>query len=101
MGKQYYQLTLLPSNKTRVVHLKRTKGVIVQDCDIYIGRQCTMGGWNLPRSKWANPFRLGEKGYETVDSVLKAYENHILARKHLKDSLHELKGKVLGCKFYP
>lgn len=41
----------------RVVRLRRQNGVVVQDCDLYVGRECTMGGWNLPRSKWAGPIR--------------------------------------------
>lgn len=31
----------------RVVCLKRTGGEVVQDCDVYIGRRITQGGWNL------------------------------------------------------
>ncbi len=30
-------------NQPTVVHLRRSKGKIVQDCDIYIGRACNMG----------------------------------------------------------
>jgi hypothetical protein len=43
---------------TTVVHMKRAGGKVVQDCDVYIGRRMTMGGWNLPQSKWHNPFTI-------------------------------------------
>ena len=36
--------------KTCVVHLKRKNGKVIQNCDIYIGRQCNMGGWHLSSS---------------------------------------------------
>lgn len=39
-----------------IVHLKRSNGVVVQDCDVYIGRACNMGGWRLSQSKWYNPY---------------------------------------------
>ena len=33
-----------------VVRPRVKGGVIVQDCDIYIGRKQTQGGWNLKES---------------------------------------------------
>ena len=42
----------LPTVPT-VVRIRRKGDRVVQDCDIYIGRAWTMGGWNLSRSKWA------------------------------------------------
>lgn len=77
-----------------VVRIKRKGGVIVQDCDIYIGRKVTMGGWNLKESKWSNPFSVKEYGRE---GAIKKYEDYILSRGDLIHSLPELKGKVLGC----
>ena len=32
---------------TSVVRIRRHKGKIVQDCDVYIGRNMYMGGWQL------------------------------------------------------
>jgi hypothetical protein len=37
--------------ETKVVKLKRKNGIIIQDCDVYIGRSCFMGGWKLQKSK--------------------------------------------------
>ena len=78
----------------QVVHLKRSQGKIIQDCDVYIGRACNQGGWNLPDSKWANPFKLSQ--YSREDS-LKMYRQYILNTPKLLNSLHELEGKTLGC----
>ena len=44
-------------HRTPVVRMRRHKGYVVQDCDVYIGRECRRGGWDLPASKWANPYR--------------------------------------------
>ncbi len=78
---------------TTVVKLKRSKGEIVQGCDVYIGRRINMGGWSLPDSKWANPYKLKEHG----ENTLVLYEQYLCSRPDLLASLHELKGKVLGC----
>lgn len=77
-----------------VVRIRRKGGVIVQDCDIYIGRACTRGGWHLEKSKWHNPF--SAKNYSLEDSLSK-YENHIRSSPELYSCLEELDGKVLGC----
>jgi hypothetical protein len=79
----------------RVVRLKRSRGKIIQDCDIYIGRQCTLGGWNLATSKWANPFSIASVG--SAAAAVSKYRSYILKRQHLLDCLPELSGKVLGC----
>lgn len=81
--------------KTRVVKLRRKNGVVVQDCDVYIGRACNMGGWNLPQSPWANPFTITP--YETRKDVIERYRKYILGRPDLLARLHELRGRTLGC----
>jgi hypothetical protein len=78
----------------KVVCLKRKNGKIVQDSDIYIGRRMTMGGWNLPESKWANPY--GLKDYSLSDSLNK-YEKKIRNDSELMNAISDLTGKVLGC----
>ena len=83
------------NHNTTVVCLKRTKDKIIQDCDIYIGRQCNMGGWKLPKSKWANPYTLKE--YGSAEEVCKKYKEYILNKPELLKDLHELVGKRLGC----
>lgn len=47
-----------------------------------------------PKSKWCNPYKVGEDG--TLEMVLAKFERHILSSM-LRDELHELVGKTLGC----
>ena len=75
-----------------VVRIKRQNGRVVQDCDLYIGRACNMGGWKLPKSKWHNPFTVKEFGRK---ECLKKYEEY--ARIKLYKDLDALTGKTLGC----
>jgi Domain of unknown function (DUF4326) len=70
----------------KVVHCKKEK------YDVYIGRG----------SKWGNPFshKLGTQALYVVESretAIKCYEEWLLKQPHLIASLHELKGKTLGC----
>lgn len=82
---------------TKVVRIRREKGKIVQDCDIYIGRACNQGGWNLSSSIWCNPFSVQKYGRE---HCLELYRKYIL--KNIEEfpeeyNLEALKGKRLGC----
>ena len=79
---------------TSVVRIRRSRGMVVQDCDVYIGRRMTMGGWNLPQSKWANPYPVKQYG---LDRSLHLYEIHVRGNNELMNALHELAGKRLGC----
>ena len=65
--------------KCKVVNLRKEK------YDVYIGRG----------SKWGNKFVIGKDGDRA--EVIKKYREWILDNKELLSSLHELKGKVLGC----
>ena len=76
-----------------VVRIRRQGGKVVQDCDLYIGRLCTQGGWNLPASKWANPFTVKAYGRE---EALQKYEQHVRETPDLWNALEELEGKILG-----
>jgi hypothetical protein len=82
--------------ETTVVHLRRRGGVEVEGCDVYIGRAMFQGGWRLPASKWANPYRLCDFD-DSRTAVLAAYEKYIRAEPELLGALHELEGKRLGC----
>ena len=64
---------------TKVVHCKK------EPFDVLIDR----------RTKWGNPFQIGNG--MTRDDVISKYEEYIRGRPDLLNSLHELKGKVLGC----
>lgn len=84
--------------QTRVVRIRRKGGVVVQDCDVYIGRAMTQGGWALATSEWANPFKIGTM---TRDEVIIAYQDMICKKirddPSTIDKLHQLRGKMLGC----
>lgn len=68
---------------TRVVHCKEDR------FDIYIGRG----------SKWGNPFKIWVHGNRA--EVIAMYETYLRGRQDLLDSLHELRGVVLGCHCKP
>lgn len=78
-----------------VVHIQRKNGDIYKGCDVYIGRQETKGGWNLPTSKWYNPYSITKAG--SVEAAIAKYEEYLLSNPELMAALGELKGKVLGC----
>ena len=86
-------------NETKVVRIRRQGGVIVQNCDVYIGRRFTMGQWDLPESIWANPYKVKEYGSE--EKVCELYETYMRERLNkeptLREQLQLLKGKTLGC----
>jgi hypothetical protein len=62
-----------------VVHCKR------ESYDVYVGRP----------SKWGNPIPLLRE--EDRETVLEKYKQYLLNNDELLLSLHELKGKRLGC----
>ena len=55
------------------------------------------GGWKLPASKWANPYKVVGEGAEARELALQQYEAHVRANPSLMASLAELGGKRLGC----
>lgn len=77
---------------TTLVCIKRQNGVVVQDCEVYIGRACYRGGWELPQSKWHNPYTVNKYG----DKAITLYEEYI-RNSPLINNIEELRGKVLGC----
>lgn len=78
-------------SETRVVHVNdNIEGAV------YIGRQNYYK--RLPRSMWANPYRIGEHGDRTECIVY--YRAEFLpftGRKDLLAKLPELRGKALAC----
>jgi Domain of unknown function (DUF4326) len=58
--------------------------------ELYIGRAVPSRG--LKRSKWANPFKEGDRA-----EVIAEYEEHLLSSPELMAALPELRGKVLAC----
>ena len=85
----------LDENPPRVVRLRRKGGEVVQDCTLYIGRECRQGGWSLEASPWANPFKVGRDG--SIDEVLAKYEAHVRGQRSLMERIPELAGQTLGC----
>ena len=80
---------------TTRVQARRKNGKIVSSFDVYIGRACYRGGWQLPKSKWANPYTIGKDG--TREEVIRKYEKYILNKPELLKDLSELKGRRIGC----
>lgn len=78
----------------RRIRIRREGGQIVQGCDIYIGRRCTMGGWLLSDSIWANPFTVKQYGRE---QCLLMYWEHLRSNLDLQRQLITLRGKTIGC----
>jgi hypothetical protein len=63
---------------------------------VYIGRPMYLGGWRLPGSIWANPYRIGRDG--TREEVLARYEQYVRESPELLLArLPELAGRRLGC----
>ena len=54
-----------------------------------------MGGWDLPQSKWANPFKIGTDGDR--EEVLDKYWRYLIGNLDLLSKLDELKNKKIGC----
>lgn len=83
---QHGQKTLAKSQGL-VVHCER------EPFDIYCGRGSRRLG--LPRSKWANPFRIGPDG--TREEVIAKHKRWLPTQLHLMAALDELRGRTLGC----
>jgi len=77
-----------------LVRIKRQHNQLVQWCDIYIGRTCFRGGWQLSASKWQNKFTIAKEG--SVEQACIKYYYHI-KNSSLISEIEELRGKILGC----
>jgi hypothetical protein len=60
---------------------------------VYCGRANRY--YNLPASKWHNPFVLNK--ITNRPKILEKYEQHLLVRLDLMRALPELRGKILVC----
>lgn len=74
---------------TAVVHNQH------EEYDVYIGRAVPRFG--LAASKWGNPFVMKDDSEAERQRAIEAYREWIVEQPKLMDSLHELKGKRLGC----
>ena len=86
---------LIPTYSPWVVHLKKEKGKIVQDCDVYIGNEISNLSWQLMESKWHDPYHAR---WDLLPSQrLEKYKVYIMNNPFLVKSLEKLVGKRLGC----
>lgn len=86
-----------------ITNLKGRKPQCLLPNEVYIGRNIYMGGWKLPKSKWANPFSVGKHeeeakllGVPVRQLVIEKYEKYIHASGLVND-IEELRGKDLAC----
>ena len=84
----FFYLQESPKFGARVVRIRRSKGQLMQRCDIYIGNRICNDQWVLPKSKFFNPFLLS-------NNSLQRYAKHV--RQYLWHHLDRLEGKTLGC----
>lgn len=84
---------------TTVVKVQRRGGILVTPYDVYIGRAMYQGGHALPKSKWANPFKVGALGISDVGDAVVAYWKWLYSSEQaaLLAQVGELREKTLGC----
>ena len=89
------QQEFIPAYSPHVLQLKKEKGVIVQDCDVYIGHKISNSNWQFDESKWTNPYH---SRWDLMPSQrLQKYRVYVLNNPHLLKSLVDLHRQRLGC----
>lgn len=83
--------------ETKVINLKGTGQRVLKDPEVYIGRSLYMGGWRLPGSPLANPFKVDSKCKDSRSIAIQQYETMIRSRPDLMELVRSLKGKTLCC----
>ncbi|PBC80440.1 MULTISPECIES: DUF4326 domain-containing protein [unclassified Streptomyces] len=81
--------------RTTVVNLKGHRDDPEYADVVYVGRAMHRGGWHLPASPLASPFRPGRDGSRA--EVLAKYRAYLLERPDLLALLPALRGRRLGC----
>jgi hypothetical protein len=79
----------------KVINLRGRAPRVVPEGAVYVGGRIKRGGWDLPQSKWANPFKIGRDG--TREEVLAQYERWLRAAPGLMAALPELRDRDLAC----
>jgi Domain of unknown function (DUF4326) len=82
-------------SRTAVVNLKGRRRDPGYADVVYVGRAMHRGGWQLPASLLANPFRPGRDGSRA--EVMTRYREYLLGRPDLLALLPGLRGRRLGC----
>ena len=77
-------------NVTKVVRLRKSRGKVYQDCDVYVGQAIHNSQWSFEESKFNNPFKKGN--YEDLEK----FRQYLLNDAGLMSDLQNLKGKRLG-----
>jgi len=82
---------------TRVTKVRKHKGAIVYDYDVYIGPAIHNRHWNLEQSVWCNPYQFGKVG--KARDRLDRYKRDVIDKNGPKmlGKLRQLRGKTLGC----
>lgn len=83
---------------SRVRIRRRRDGTIIQDCDRYVGRRVTYGGWDLPDDDFRNP--ISAKSVGSAQEAVRRYMGYLCGtRRDLLERIlaGELRGKRLGC----
>ena len=81
--------------KTTVVQLKRKNGKVLWPYDLAVTRRVKRGGWDLPQSRWANPYTVKQCG--SNKAACEKFEQHLDESPELLAELPELQGLVLAC----
>lgn len=86
--------------KTKVVHMRRMNGLLVQPYDIYIGREWKTRSWNLSQSPTLEDAP-SPKAFTSRDEWLAAYRtyatNRIKKDRRFRRLVQGLHGKTLAC----
>ena len=82
---------------TRVTKVRKRKGVVVFNYDVYIGPAIHNKYWNLEQSIWCNPYQFGKVG--KLRDRLDHYKRDVIDKNGPKmlGKLRQLRGKTLGC----
>ena len=77
----------------QVVRIRKVRGFLVQDCDVYIGNEIKNDNWDLKLSDWANPY------WGTSEESLRQYEVYVRGDKRLMKRIEdgELNNVSMGC----
>lgn len=88
--------TKIPRIELKIVNITgRSKDSKFLKEVLYVGRSVNKGGWDLPKTKWSNPFPI--TGTCTREESIRRFKNYIIQKEELVMDLHSLKDKVLGC----
>ena len=82
---------------TKVTLLKKCKGQLLYDYDVYIGPDIRNRHWFLEESEFNNPHQFGKVG--SPEHRLELYRTNVLEKggADMKNKIRNLRGKTLGC----